>query len=274
LGIADDLVDRVQMAADPDVLTLLERLVPNAEMAPADTAVSVETYRTAVERIGAEYVGTLSRRTLSMLDISPETLVEDAEVLADTARMVHSVPVARREALWPAMVVELDAAAPSYGRIAPALVDTGIAEALEAEQRLALRHLHVELVSPADRELLRAAGEPDPDAALAAVVRAAHRAGEAAGRQETISQLLQEGARAFPQPPGAPPPKRKWWTGFGKLLTGAGLAWLDVALGVGMGAAAGPLAPLALGVTWSVVLGSCAAGTGAIVEAVGAFRGE
>jgi hypothetical protein len=155
------------------------------------------------------------------------------------------------------------------------LVNTGIVDALEAEDSLAFRNLRPDLLLSVDRELLRAAGETDLDAAIAALVRAAHRVGETAGRQDTIAQPLEEGVRAFPSPTKPPPrPKRKWWTGWGKLLAGAGLAGLDVAGGVAMGTVVGPLAPLAVGVTWPSVLGSCAAGVSAVVEAVGAFRGE
>ncbi len=280
LGIEQGLADRVLPNASPEQLELLSALVSKAASAttevndPSDS-MSSDEYRALLERLGDEYIGTLTRRGLSeSADVKPDQLQDGVEVLAETARMLRAVPPSRRSAMWPSMTGELQTALSHYQVVARALIETGVAGALDAERHVVLNHLRREVIPDLDLALLRLIGEADPELALAHMLREARTAPRSLLRTMTVAQMVEEGGRLLQPQPGVPapvPPKAKRWTGWGKLFTGMAVAGANIAGGIALGIGGGPLAA---GATVGGVIASCGAGVGSICEGVGALRGE
>jgi hypothetical protein len=287
LGLDSGIAYRVFPNASVDELTLLDALVARATR-PADLgtpeSLPIYEYRNVLERLGEEYVGALTGRGLfSAADVRPEQLREGVEALAEMARMVRAIPPARRAAMWPTLESEMKLAGSHYQILKRAIITTGIAAALDAEDHVVMTHLRPEVMPSLDLTILRMAGEADPERALQGLIRAARSAPRAVLATKTVAQLLEESASYIPaqvqdgaaQPAPAPAPgpatRSKRWTGLGKLFTGMATAGVNIAGGIALGVGGGPLAA---GVTLGGVLGSCAAGIGAIAEGVGALRGE
>lgn len=293
LGVEPAIVDRVVLQASEDQLALLEalaaRVKPSSAAAEQQESMPLDEYREVLERLGEEYVGTLTGVGLSSVaDVRPEQLRDGVEVLAELARMMRAIPPARRRAMWPAMHGEMKSALPHYQNPKRAIIETGVAGALDAEDHVVMTELRREVVPSLDLTILRMAGETDPERALHGLIRAARSAPRTILVTKTVAQLLEESEQQLQQalqlqplagaaagPPGAAvpgaPPKPKRWTGWGKLFTGIASAGANIAGGIALGAGGGPLA---VGVTIGGVLASCASGIGAISEGVGALRGE
>jgi hypothetical protein len=279
LGVDPEIVDRVVLNASTDELTLLEALTARAKPSAnlrGEESMPLDQYREVLERLGDEYVGVLTGQSLSSVaDVRPEQLQESVEVLAEMARMLRAIPPARRNALWPAVSGELLSAMPHYQNLKRAIIETGIAAALDANDHFVMAHLRREVVPSLDLAVLRIAGEQDPESALLGLIRAARSAPRTLLATNTVAQLLNESQSYFPPkrpaPAPGPAPKPKYWTGWGKLFTGVATAGLNIAGGVALGAGFGPLAA---GVTIGSVLASCAVGIGSVSEGVGVLRGE
>jgi len=229
LGIEATLADRVLPNASPEEVELLSALVSKATSAAMEAddssaSMSLGEYRDVLERLGDEYVGVLTRRGLSeTADVKPDQLQDGVEVLAETARMMRAVPPSRRSAMWPSMTSELQTAQSHYQVIARALIETGIAGALDAERHVVLSHLRREVIPGLDLAVLRLSGEADPELALAHMLREARTAPRSLLRTMTVAQMVEEGGRLLQPQPGVPapvPPKAKRWTGWGKLRLG------------------------------------------------------
>jgi hypothetical protein len=293
IDVNPEVVDRVVLQASEDQLALLEALAARVKPSTADAqpqgSMSLDDYREVLERLGDEYVGTLTGVGLSSVaDVRPEQLRDGVEVLAELAQMMRAIPPARRRAMWPAMHGEMKSALPHYQNLKRAIIETGVAAALDAEDHVVMTELRREVVPALDLTILRMAGETDPERALQGLIRAARSAPRTILATKTVAQLLEESEQQLQQalqpqpmagaaavPPGAAlpgaPPKPKRWTGWGKLFTGIASAGANIAGGIALGAGGGPLA---VGVTIGGVLASCASGMGAIAEGVGALRGE
>lgn len=286
LDVNPEVVDRVVLQASEDQLALLEtlaaRVKPFIVNAQPRESMSLDEYREVLEQLGDEYIGTLTGAGLSSVaDVRPEQLRDGVEVLAELARMLRAIPPARRRAMWPAMHGEMKSALPHYQNLKRAIIETGVAAALDAEDHVVMTELRREVVPALDLTILRMAGEADPERALLGLIRAARSAPRTILAAKTVEQLLEESERQLqqalqPQPPAGAavpgaPPKPKRWTGWGKLFTGIASAGANIAGGIALGAGGGPLA---VGVTIGGVLASCASGIGAIAEGVGALRGE
>ena len=289
LGVEPGIVDKVLPNASVDELTLIDALVAQIAKtrrtadARAEESMPLDEYRDVLERLGDEYLGPLTATAISSAaDVRPEQLREGVEVLSEMARMLRAIPSSRRIALWPAINGEMTSALPHYRNLKRAIVETGIAAALDAEDHVVMTHLRREAVPSLDLAVLRMAGESDPERALLGLIRAARSAGRTKLAMKTVTQLLEESERylqpqAFgvPVPVPAPgsglAPKPKRWTGWGKIFTGMATAGANIAGGIALGIGGGPLAA---GVTAGGVLASCAGGIGAIAEGVGALQGE
>jgi hypothetical protein len=284
LGVDPEIIERVVLKASVDELALLEALAARAKPSVdvrAPESMSLDEYREILERLGDEYVGTLTGTGLSSVaDIRPEQLREGVEVLSEMAGMLRAVPLGRRAAMWPAIAGEMQGALPHYQNLKRAIIETGIAAALDAEDHVVMAHLRREVVPSLDLAVLRMAGEADPERALLGLIRAARSAPRTLLAVKTVAQLLEESekyllpqgaANMVPPVTGPAAPKPKRWTGWGKLFTGMATAGANIAGGIALGVGGGPLA---VGVTLGGVLASCAGGIGAISEGVGALRGE
>jgi hypothetical protein len=267
LGFDADDAEEAVRAGTPGQLSILTRL---AERATSGTEAGEPTgeYLATLDWLGEEYVGPLTRRGLSATaDLTPENLQDGAEVLAETARMLRSIPLSRREAMWQVMEEEVRRASPHYENARRAMVDTGITVALQAEDHVILTGLHPSVIPAVDRGVLQTAGYANPQVALQHLVKSARATPRHLRAGETLEQILAEGYEQLRQQP--PRPKR--WTGLAKLLTGGALAAIDIAGGVAATAGGGPLTS---GVTLGGVLTSCGTGIGMIAEGVGVLRGE
>jgi hypothetical protein len=290
IDVNPDIIDRVIPLASDDQLTLLEALasrvkVPTAIVQPMEP-MSLDEYRQILERLGDEYVGTLTGAGLSsMADVQPDKLREGVEVLAELARMMRAIPPARRRAMWPSMHGEMKSALPHYKNLKRAIIEVGIADALDADAHIIMTELRLELVPALDLTILRMAGETDPERALQGLVRAARSAPRTILATKKVAHLLDEseqqlqqalqpqlmaGAATVPQDAVNAPLKPKRWTGWGKLFTGIATAGGNIADGITLATGGSP----AVSATIGGVLASCASGIGAIAEGVGALRGE
>lgn len=172
---------------------------------------------------------TTTRRRLCGAELRRQVPIK---LLAETAAMIRAVPTAQRHTMWVPMQGALAAAAPHYGNVHRAVVETGISAALEAQNHAAFTQLHVKAIPTIDLELLRVAGYRDPERALRHLVDAARSAPQSLGAHETLERILEEGQQSLtPWPSGIqkPPPRPKRWTGLAKLLTGAALTGIDIA---------------------------------------------
>jgi hypothetical protein len=149
------------------------------------------------------------------------------------------------------------------------VIETGIIDALEAENHAILRGLEYEAIPAADLSVLRLAGYSDPYLTIQYAARTARSLPQTLRTGETLEQILLDGFDNLRA--GELGRRRKRWTGFAKLLTGSALAGVDIAGGVAAAAGGGPLAA---GVTLGSVLTSCGAGIGMIFEGIGSLRGE
>jgi hypothetical protein len=173
---------------------------------------------------------------------------------------------------------ELKAAAQHYQKVRRAVVETGIADALEAQRHAAIAHLRREAIPEMDLQILRMVGHEDPERALRQQIRAARAAARGVLETNSAGAVLLEGEKYLqrPPPPGpaagpvvAPRPKR--WSALGKLLKGAAVIAGNIAAPVSTGLIASPVAGLAIA---PATLASCAGGIGEICEGIGALRGE
>jgi hypothetical protein len=297
LDVNADVLNRVVLNASEDQLAVLEvlaaRMKPSSAEVQPEESMPLDEYRDVLERLGDEYIGTLTGAGLSSVaDVRPEQLRDGVEVLAELARMMRAIPPARRRAMWPALHGEMNSALPHYQNLKRAIIETGIAAALDAEDHVIMTELRREMVPALDLMVLRMAGETDPERALLGLIRAARSAPRTMLAAKTVAQLLEDSERQLQQalqpqsaagtvtsggaaraamPAAPPPPNPKRWTGWGKLFTGMATAGANIAGGIALGVGGGPLA---VGVTVGGVLASCASGIGAISEGVGALRGE
>jgi hypothetical protein len=276
LGIDPHFAGRVLLQASPEALELLEKLAARATEpgSPRWKPMPLDEYRSVLQRLGEDYLGVLTQRGLSATaDVTAEQLRDGVEVLAETARMIRSVPPASRQAMWPVMSCEVQAAIPHFQVIRRAIVETGVAAALDAQDHVVLVNLRREVIPELDLAVLRIAGESDPEQALAHLLRSARLAPRWLLGTTSVAQIIDEGQRHLsPLPPElthVPNPKR--WTGWGKLLTGMALAGANIAGGIALALGGGPLAS---GATAGGVIASCGVGVGGIWEGVGALRGE
>lgn len=277
LGIDPSIISRVVSKASTEELDLLEKLAGHGKPSagtPESESTSLVEFRETVEQLGDEYVGTLTSAGLSNLaDVGRDQLREGAEVLAELARMMRAVPLARRDAMWSAIQGEIKFALPYFQHVKRAITETGIAAALDAEDHAIMTRLRLEAMPTLDRAVLRIAGESDPERAMRGLVRAAHAAPRNVLANASVGQVLEESEALLqhPSPPAGSAPKPKRWTGFGKIFTGTAVAGVDIAGGIALSVVGGPLGA---GVTLGGALASCAGGIGAICEGVGALRGE
>lgn len=236
-------------------------------------SMSLDEYQEVLERLGDEYVGLLTRKGLSeSADINPEQLRDAVEMLAVLARTIRAVPPEYRTAMWPSVSGELIAAHSHYQNLGRAIVKTGVAGALDAENHIVLSQLRREVIPSLDLEILRLAGETDPERALKHQLRVARAAPSSLLAGNTVAQVLTEGEKELKSIPNIPlPPTPKRWTGWGKLFTGMAVAGANIAGGIALGFIGGPLA---VGVTLGGVIASCGVGIGGVCEGVGALRGE
>jgi Salmonella virulence plasmid 65kDa B protein len=207
-----------------------------------------------------------------------------------TASMTVPIPLSPgRSGFGPSLSLSYDSGLPHYQNLKRAIIETGVAAALDAEDHVVMTELRRGAVPALDLTVLRIAGETNPECALQGLIRAARAAPRTILATSTVAQLLEASeqqlqqalppqplAGAAPVPPGAAavpgaPPKPKRWTGLGKLFTGISIAGANIAGGIALGAFGGPLA---VEVTAGGVLASCASGIGAIAEGVGALRGD
>jgi hypothetical protein len=88
-------------------------------------------------------------------------------------------------------------------------------------------------------------------------------------RLRELDHILQQVAHEHRQPanPSPEPKSRKWWTGLGKVVAGSVSSIIDIATGAGLLAVGAPP-------EMNTVLASTIMGCGALMEAMGAFRGE
>lgn len=281
LGADLATVNRLIQDVGMEQIALLDTVVAQITQSGADVRVSnrmpFNDYQELLDRLGDEYVGHLTRVGLSHgADVQPEQLQEGAEVLALLANLIHVVPRKLRPEIWPTLRTDIGQALPHYQNIKRAIIRTGIAEALDAEEYAILANLRRETIPDVDLTVLRMAGEADPELAIRAVIRAARSAPTAALKGRTVTQLLSEAEKQLqeftklPSPPPAPPTPRRW-TGWGKIFSGMAIAGVNIAGGIALSVGGGPLAADA---TLSGVLASCAGGIGNLAEGVGAFRGE
>jgi hypothetical protein len=275
LGIDRAEAERAVQEATGTPLLVLKDLARKATapsfVASAADAASQATYQSTLESLGEEYVGELTRGNLAaMADVALDSLRDGAEALAETARILRTIPSTWRPEMSKSVQHGLKQTAPThYENIKRAIVQTGIIDALEADNYIILRDLEYEAIPAVDLSILRVAGYQDPYTTMQHAARTARWMPQALRTGETLEQILSEGSDKLQA--AVLGSRRKRWTGFAKLLTGSALAGVDIAGGV---AAAAGTGPLAVGVTLGGVLTSCAAGVGMIFEGIGALRGE
>lgn len=275
LGVDAEMINRVVPNSSVDQLDLLEALVLRARplsSVPVGELMPNSEYRDLLEQLGNEYVASITGVGLARLaEVRADVLRDGVEVLAEMAKMLRAIPPTRRLAMWPSMVREIKDSLPHYSNLRRAIVATGVAGALDAEDHVVLKHLRRDALPPLDLEVLRMTGESDPESALSGLIRAARSAPRTILAGQSVAQLLNESEAHLKKLVPAEPIQPKRWTGWGKLFTGMATAGANIAGGIALGVAGGPLAT---GVTMGSVIASCAGGIGAICEGVGALRGE
>lgn len=231
--------------------------------------------------VAHEYLRPYDTNALADTEPDPDDLSRDVSTLVEAAKLLRGVPASMYSRMWPVVSEELAGSAGySYRSVSRALLELGIADALEVADHAVMRELEVADIPPIDLDLLRDVGYADPDWALRHIVRDARSAAARMERDRVALSSILEEASVHLQDAAAGrlaelhPPRPKRWAGFSKLLTGASIAGLNIVSGVALTAASGPLAPFAVGAGLPSVLASTAAGVGQIVEGVGALRGE
>ncbi len=258
-------------------LELLELLVAKIKRPPAKVessiTMSLEEYQEHLERLYNEYVGPMTSHSLKAAGVTSENLLQGAEFLAETAALVRAIPPAKRDSMWSTVSAELNKASQHYETLERAITESGISDALGAEDHMVMSQLRREVIPALDLQVLRLAGESDPERALAQLIRAAQVAPRTVLANKTMVQVFGEARDSLSRPVTSKKnrPKPKFWTGLGKILTGMAAAGANIAGGLALTGLGGPLAA---GVTAGGVIASCGAGVGGICEGVGALQGE
>ena len=212
-GRQPGIVVKVLPNASVDELTLIDALVAQiaktrrAADAPAEESMPLDESGRP-RKAWRRYLGPLTATAISSAAaVRPEQLRQGVEVLSEMARMLRAIPSSRRLALWPAINGEMKNALPHYHNLKSAIVETGVAAALDAEDHVVMTHLRREVVPSLDLAVLRMAGESDPERALLGLIRAARSAGRTKLAMKTVAQLLEESEQYLqPQALGVPVP--------------------------------------------------------------------